>query len=80
MAKKIGNLSSLQFALEHLVDRPLGENEFVFDDFYSEAIMLDPKLTRDQAQNRIRKMLEKGQLVCRKVRNNGKQANAYSKA
>lgn len=78
MAKKIGILNSLQFALEHLVDRPLGENEFVFDDFYSEALKIDPKLSRDQAQNRIRKMLEKGQLICRKVRHNGKSANAYS--
>jgi hypothetical protein len=79
MAKKIGNLNSLQFALSKLIDEPMREDEFTCADFYSEALKIDPNLTKTQAQNRIRGALANGELVCRKVRHNGKQANAYTK-
>jgi hypothetical protein len=79
MAKKIGNLNSLHFALSKLIDEPMREDEFTCADFYAEAIKIDPALTKTQAQNRIRGMLANGELVCRKVRHNGKQANAYTK-
>lgn len=80
MAKKLGNLDSLQFALSSLIDQPIREDEFTADCFYNEAVKIEPNLRMSQAQNRLRAMLANGQLICRKIRYNGKSCNAYSKA
>jgi hypothetical protein len=80
MAKKIGNLSSLQFALSQLVDEPQQDDEFSVMDFVNEAKKTDPKMTYTIAKNRIRSMCENNTLTKRSIRRNGKMINIYKKA
>jgi hypothetical protein len=80
MAKKIGNLSSLQFALSQLVDEPQQADEFSVMDFVDEAKKTDPKMTYNIARNRINSMRENKTLTKRSIRRNGKMINIYKKA
>ena len=80
MAKKLGNLSSLQFALSQLVDEPQQDDEFSVMDFLDEAKKTDPKITYTIAKNRIGSMFENNILTKRRIRRNGTMVNLYKKA
>jgi hypothetical protein len=80
MAKKIGNLSSLQFALSQLVDEPQQQDEFSADEFFVEGRKSDKNLTISMARNRLLHMFRNGLLEKRQIRKNGKMINIYRKA
>ena len=80
MAKKLGNLSSLQFALSQLVDEPQQDDEFSVMDFLNEAKKTDSKMTYTIAKNRIGSMFENNILTKRLIRRNGTMVNLYKKA
>lgn len=79
MAKKIGNLNSLEFALSQLVDEPQRPDEFSSNEFYERAIKKEPTITFAMAAYRLKTMVSEGSLIVRKTRINGKQANLYSR-
>jgi len=80
MAKKLGNLSSLQFALQEIIDQPQQADEFSVDDFLAEAKATDPGMTIVIARNRLQHMSERGLLKKRLVRRNGSMINLFRKA
>ena len=80
MAKKLGNLSSLQFALQQIVDEPQNDDEFSADEALVEAKKNDPNLTLSKIRQRLIRMEEAGLLIKRIVRRNGTTINLYRKA
>ena len=80
MAKKIGNLSSLEFALSQILDEPKRDDEFSAEDAYVEARRRNPKVTLASVRQRIMRMEQNGTLKKRAVRHNGTSINLYSKA
>jgi hypothetical protein len=80
MAKKIGNLSSLQFALSQIVDDPQQPDEFSTEEFLIEGLKADPSLTITIVRNRLIQMFRNGLLVKRQIRRDGKMTNLYRKA
>lgn len=80
MAKKIGNLSSLQFALSQIVDDPQQPDEFSADEFLVEGLKTDPSLTITIVRNRLIHMFRNGLLVKRQIRRDGKMMNLFRKA
>lgn len=80
MAKKIGNLSSLQFALSQIVDEPQNPDEFSAEEFLTEGQKTDPTLTITIVRNRLIQMFRNGLLTKRQIRRNGKMINLYRKA
>jgi hypothetical protein len=80
MAKKIGNLNSLEFALSQLVDEPQHADEFSVDEFLAKAQKKDPTMTISIARNRIQCMHQNGLLTKRLIRRNGAMMNLFRKA
>lgn len=80
MAKKIGNLSSLQFALQQIVDEPQKPDEFSAEEFLIEGMKADRTLTITIVRNRLTQMFRNGLLTKRQIRRNGKMINLYRKA
>jgi len=80
MAKKIGNLSSLQFALSQILDEPQQADEFTADQFFESARQQDPSMTINTARSRLVALHNKGLLEKRNIRRNGKVTNLYRKA
>ena len=80
MAKKLGNLSSLQFALSEILDEPQQADEFTTDQFFASAREQDPSMTINTARCRLVALHNKGLLEKRHVRRNGKVTNLYRKA
>ena len=80
MAKKIGNLSSLQFALQQIVDEPQKPDEFSAEEFLIEGQKTDRTLTITIVRNRLIQMFRNGLLAKRQIRRNGKMINLYRKA
>jgi hypothetical protein len=80
MAKKIGNLSSLQFALSQIVDDPQQPDEFSTEEFLAEGLKTDPSLTITIVRNRLIQMFRNGLLVKRQIRRDGKMINLFRKA
>jgi hypothetical protein len=80
MAKKIGNLSSLQFALQQIVDEPQKPDEFSAEEFLIEGMKSDRTLTITIVRNRLTQMFRNGLLTKRQIRRNGKMINLYRKA
>ena len=80
MAKKIGNLSSLQFALSQIVDDPQQPDEFSAEESLIEGLKADPSLTITIVRNRLIQMFRNGLLVKRQIRRDGKMINLYRKA
>ena len=80
MAKKIGNLSSLQFALSQIVDEPQNQDEFSAEEFLTEGQKTDSTLTITIVRNRLIQMFRNGLLTKRQIRRNGKMINLYRKA
>lgn len=80
MAKKIGNLSSLQFALSQIVDDPQQPDEFSAEEFLVEGLKTDPSLTITIVRNRLIHMFRNGLLVKRQIRRDGKMMNLFRKA
>lgn len=80
MAKKIGSLSSLQFALSQIVDDPQQPDEFSADEFLIEGLKADSSLTITIVRNRLIQMFRNGLLVKRQIRRDGKMINLFRKA
>jgi hypothetical protein len=80
MAKKIGNISALEFALSHILDEPQREDEFSAEDAYVEARKKNPKLTLSGVRQKLMRMEQNGALKKRTKRHNGTTINLYSKA
>jgi hypothetical protein len=80
MAKKIGNISALEFALSHILDEPQREDEFSAEDAYLEARQKNPKITLSSVRQRLTRMEQNGSLKKRSVRHNGTIVNLFSKA
>ena len=80
MAKKLGNLSSLQFALTQILEEPKSDDEFSAEDAYVEARQKNPKITLSGLRQRLMRMEQNGALKKRTVRHNGTTINLYSKA
>ena len=80
MAKKIGNLSSLEFALSKILDEPKRDDEFSAEDALVEAKKKNPDLTLSKIRQRLIRMEQAGLLTKRIVRRNGTIVNLYSKA
>lgn len=80
MAKKIGNLSSLQFALSQILDEPQQADEFTVDQFLASAREQDPSMTPNKARCRLVALHNNGLLEKRHIRRNGKIMNLYRKA
>lgn len=80
MAKKLGNLSSLQFALTQILEEPKSDDEFSAEDAYVEARQKNPKITISGLRQRLMRMEQNGALKKRTVRHNGTTINLYSKA
>lgn len=79
MAKKIGNISALEFALSQIVDEPQRPDEFSSNEFYERAIKKEPTITFAMAAYRLKSMVNEGSLIARKIRIKGKLANLYSR-
>ena len=80
MAKKLGKLSSLQFALSQIVDEPQKQDEFSVEEFLIEGQKTDRTLTITIVRNRLIQMFRNGLLTKRQIRRNGKMINLYRKA
>lgn len=80
MAKKLGNLSSLQFALAQILEEPKSDDEFSAEDAYLEAREKNPKITLSGVRQKLMRMEQNGALKKRTVRHNGTTINLYSKA
>jgi hypothetical protein len=80
MAKKIGNMSSLQFALSNIVDEPQKPDEFSINDFLDEAKKIDKNIVLSMVRARIIRMYNEGLLTKRQIRRNGTMVNLYTKA
>ena len=80
MAKKIGNLNALEFALSQLIDEPQADDEFTADEFIAAAKEDNQKSSTGALRHRIRRMCENGLLKKRMVRINGHLTNLYTKA
>lgn len=75
MAKKIGNLSSLQWALSQTFHEPQAEDEFTAEQF-----AIAGKVALAQAGNRLAWMVSSGKLTKRKVLIDGRRRNVFRKA
>lgn len=80
MAKKLGNLSSLEFALSQILDEPKRDDEFSAEDAYLEARQRNPKITLSSVRQRLVRMEQNGELKKRAIRHNSTTINLYSKA
>ena len=80
MAKKLGNLSSLQFALSQILDEPQQADEFTVDQFLASAREQDPSITLNKARCRLASLYGNGALNKRQIRENGTLKNLYRKA
>jgi len=79
MAKKIGNLSSLQYALAELSADEKRDDEFSVDDFIRSLAAQGESVSVSSATSRLNTLITKGLLVKRKARMNGRTMNLYSK-
>lgn len=79
MAKKIGNLSSLQFALAELSADEKRDDEFSLKDFIDNLASQGEMISSSSATSRLDTLITKGLLVKRKARMNGRMANLYRK-
>ena len=80
MAKKIGKMSGLQFALSQILDEPQREDEFSAEDAYLEARQSNPKITLSTIRQRLTRMEQSGSLTKRTIRHNGTTINLFSRA
>lgn len=80
MAKKIGKMSGLQFALSQILEEPQQADEFSAEDAFLEARQKDPKITLPSVRNKIIRMERDGLLTKRQIRRNGTIINLYSQA
>ncbi len=80
MAKKIGNLNSLEFALSQLATDEKREDEFSIDDFIQSLAAQGEAVSTSSAVSRLNTLLTKGLLKKRKVRFGGRTINLFSKA
>ena len=79
MAKKIGNLSSLQYALAKLSADEKRDDEFTVDDFIRSLAAQGEPVSVSSATSRLNTLITKGLLVKRKARMHGRTMNLYSK-
>jgi len=79
MPKKIGNLSSLKFALSQIIDDPQKDDEFSAEEFLAEGLKSDPSLTITIVRNRLTHMFRNGKLAKRQIRRGGKMINLFRK-
>lgn len=80
MAKKIGNLSSLQFALSQILDEPQQADEFTLDQFLVSAQEKDKSMTQNKARHRLISLCNNGSFEKRQIRKDGRIINLYRKA
>ena len=80
MAKKIGKMSGLQFALSQILDEPQREDEFSAEEAYLEARQKNPKITLSTIRQRLTRMEQGGSLTKRTIRHNGTTINLFSRA
>jgi hypothetical protein len=66
-------ISSLDFALSQVADKPQSDDEFTSVEFMTRA-----RLTHATALYRLKCLVNEGALIMRKGRSNGKVANFYS--
>lgn len=79
MAKKIGNLSSLQFALSQLSADQQRDDEFSVGDFIDNLADQGEAVSVSSATSRLNTLITKGLLVKRKARMRGRMMNLYRK-
>jgi hypothetical protein len=79
MAKKIGNLSALQYALAKLSTDEKRDDEFSVDDFIRSLAAQGEPVSVSSATSRLSTLITKGMLVKRKARVDGRMMNLYSK-
>lgn len=79
MAKKIGNLNALEFALSQLATDEKREDEFSVDEFIQSLAAQGEVVSVSSAVGRLNTLLTKGLLKKRKARMNGRVVNLYSK-
>jgi hypothetical protein len=79
MAKKIGNLSALQYALAELSADEKRDDEFSVDDFIRSLAAQGEPISVSSATSRLSTLITKGMLIKRKARVDGRVMNLYSK-
>lgn len=79
MAKKIGNLSALQYALAKLSTDEKRDDEFSVDDFIRSLAAQGEPVSVSSATSRLSTLITKGILIKRKARVDGRMMNLYSK-
>ncbi len=79
MAKKIGNLSALQYALAKLSTDEKRDDEFSVDDFIRSLAAQGESVSVSSATSRLSTLITKGILIKRKARVDGRMMNLYSK-
>jgi len=79
MAKKIGNLSALQYALAKLSTDEKRDDEFSVDDFIRSLAAQGEPVSVSSATSRLSTLITKGMLIKRKARVDGRMMNLYSK-
>jgi len=80
MAKKIGNLNALEFALSQLATDKKREDEFSIDEFIQALAAQGEIISVSSAVSRLNVLITKGALTKRKARLGGRNVNLFSKA
>jgi hypothetical protein len=73
-------LTALEKALEMATASPLRDDEFTAEQYIEKSKKLGLYTTYDSSRWELKKLVKNGELKSRKIKLNGKSANAYSDA
>lgn len=78
LAKKTSNaLTGLDWALSELSEKPQQKDEFTVNEFMEATSKNSSCKTRESVHSRLKRMMQRGEVSCRKITIDGKRTNLY---